>query len=455
MKKQMLMIELHAIEQKISLLETITTVTNVPESESLKTKAIPKQTSSGKETTNPLKAEVLLKNLKDNTDPSSLSETSKLDHSSPPTAGSSKMTILSSNNFVQEFKPDYLKAVKKEAQNYYVIYKGPHAGIHTEWGVTEAFCKTDKVTCKKFKSKEQAQTSLIFYGEEKQKTVLLRPRIHQVKEEHKDQRLKITEETPLGPEPIIEFEEFKQLWNKARAACQEDFLHDRFFTTDKTTKSLYNFIEGADLTLIHQAFKPGLINNIYPSNNLLELRDFPNPMINVIKNFRKKVLKAKDSPIYIKVISTIPDWNQEGTHAPYHFLEIGLAKSKKEINQSQPMEDKQPLLDTLFKIRVTNFKRIAEQILEAISEEKKKVNYADSNCIITSWSFSGNNEIDAQLIYQFGVKFQTNTIHANGTTKQAYCRHASLFQDHYCQYCKDNNTSKDGPTTEDKKSSND
>ncbi|GJS95008.1 hypothetical protein Tco_0801976 [Tanacetum coccineum] len=251
MKKQMLIIELHAIEQKISLLETITTVTDVPESESLKTKAIPKQTASGKETTNPLKAEVLLKNLKDNTDPSSLSETSKLVHSSPPTAG-------------------------------------PHDGIHTEWGVTEAFCKTDKVTCKKFKSKEQAEISLIFYGEEKQKNVLLRPRIHQVKEEHKDQRLKITEETPLGLEPIIEFEEFKQLWNKARAACQEDFLHERFFTIDKTTKSLYNFIEGADPTLIYQAFKAGLISNIYPSNNLLELRDFPNPMINAIKNFRKK-----------------------------------------------------------------------------------------------------------------------------------------------------------------------
>ncbi|GKA14399.1 hypothetical protein Tco_0694045 [Tanacetum coccineum] len=187
MKKQMLIIELHAIEQKITHLETIKTVTDVPESESLKTKAIPKKTASGKE------------------------------------------------------------------------------------------------------------------------TVLLRPRIHQVKEEHKDQRLKITEETPLGFEPIIEFEEFKQLWNKARAACQEDFLHERFITTDKTTKSLYNFIEGADPTLIHQAFKAGLINNIYPSNNLLELRDFPNLMINAIKNFRKKVLKAKDGLIYIKVISTIPD----------------------------------------------------------------------------------------------------------------------------------------------------
>ncbi|GJY99402.1 zinc finger, CCHC-type containing protein [Tanacetum coccineum] len=111
----MLIIELQAIEQKMSLLETITTVTDVPESESLKTKAIPKQTASGKEPTNPLKAEVLLKSLiKDNTDPSSLSETSKLVHSSPSTAGSSKMTILSPNKLVQELIPDYLNTKKAD-----------------------------------------------------------------------------------------------------------------------------------------------------------------------------------------------------------------------------------------------------------------------------------------------------------------------------------------------------
>ncbi|GJS42917.1 hypothetical protein Tco_0567960 [Tanacetum coccineum] len=129
----MLTIELQAIEQKISLLETTTTVTDVPKSESLKTKAIPKQMASGKEPTNPLKAKVLLKSLtKDNTDPSSLSKTSKLVYSSPPTAGSSKMTILSPNNPVQELIQDYLKAVKQDPKYYYVIYKGPHAGIHTE-----------------------------------------------------------------------------------------------------------------------------------------------------------------------------------------------------------------------------------------------------------------------------------------------------------------------------------
>ncbi|GJS42918.1 hypothetical protein Tco_0567961 [Tanacetum coccineum] len=137
----------------------------------------------------------------------------------------------------------------------------------------------------------------------------------------------------------MKFEVFRQIWNKARAACPEDFLHEKFFTTDKVTKSLYNFVEGADPKLVHQAFKAGLINNINPSHNLKELRHFPQPMVDSIKNFRKKVLKAKDDLIYVKVISNIPDWKQEEGYDPYHFLEISLAKSKKEISQSQPMEE--------------------------------------------------------------------------------------------------------------------
>nr|GEV53735.1 hypothetical protein [Tanacetum cinerariifolium] len=235
---------MNMIEQKIALLEATTTITDVSKSESLKTKAIPKQTALGKESSNPLKAEVLLKNLKDNTDPSSLSKTSKLVHSSPHTAGSSKMIILSPNNLVQELTPDYLKAVKQEPRHYYVIYKGPHSGIHTDWGVTEAFCNNDKVTCKKFKSEKSAR---------------------------------------LGA--------------------------------------------------------------------------------------------------------------------------------------------------------------------------KKKVNYVNNNCIITSWSFSNTNEEDIQADSQFGEKFMKNNIQASSTTRQSFCRHLKqLFEDHYCQYCIDNNATKSGPSTEEESS---
>nr|GEU71395.1 hypothetical protein [Tanacetum cinerariifolium] len=62
--------------------------------------------------------------------------------------------------------PDYLTAVKQEPKYYYVICKGPHSDIHIDWGITEAFCNNDRVTCKKFKSKESARISLATYSQE-------------------------------------------------------------------------------------------------------------------------------------------------------------------------------------------------------------------------------------------------------------------------------------------------
>nr|GEX42457.1 hypothetical protein [Tanacetum cinerariifolium] len=366
LKKQMLMFEINMIEQKIAFLEkATTTVTDVPESESLKTEASPTQTAIG-----------------------------------------------------------------------------PHSGIYTNWGEVKDICEEDKVICKKFASIEQAKLDLkIYSGGPYKNPLLLRPKVkaEKKKEEHRDQRFKnsVHEE---NPEPIVLIEEFKQLWNKARAACQEDFLHEKFFTTDKQTKSLFNFAKGADPILIYQSFRAGLINNIYPSNNLLELKMFPSPMVLAIKNFRKKVLKAKDSPIYIKVISSIPDWNHEENYSPYHFIEIGLASSKKELQPSTVKKDDpdRSLLDTLEKIRVQNLRRIAKQILHSISEGERKINYADKHCIITSRSLAGSSEEDNLALHQYGLPFLKNTIEASGTTKGAFCIISKqLFEEHSCNYCQD------------------
>ncbi|GKE06161.1 Orf y [Tanacetum coccineum] len=336
----MLLIVLRSINEQLRVLETPTTVIDVPESESLKTATSPVQTASGKDSTNPLKAEVLLKSL-DNTGLGSLNLNSKLAYANPFTFGKSKITKLATNTLVQEpvFKPDYLQAAKSNQERFYVIYKGPRAGIYTNWGEVHRICQEDKSTNKKFSNHEQAQMEFHLHGDHDEKTktnpIFLRPkiRIDKIKEDHRDQRIKISEE-PIGLEPIIYYQEFIQLWNKARAACQDDFIHERFYTTDKPSKSLYNFIEGADSRLIYQAFRAGLVDNIYPSNNLLELKEFPKPISEVIKHFRKKVLKAQDKPIYVKVVSSIPDWNHEENYSPYHFMEIGLAKPNKELQFS-------------------------------------------------------------------------------------------------------------------------
>ncbi|KVH91340.1 Zinc finger, RING/FYVE/PHD-type [Cynara cardunculus var. scolymus] len=107
-KKQMLQIEYEAqistIEQKNKLLESFETVNNIPVDESLKSKAIHEQTAHGKETTNPLTADALLKSIiKDNTNPDPMmGKTSRLVNIDPSAEGLSRMTTLSTNKSVQE-----------------------------------------------------------------------------------------------------------------------------------------------------------------------------------------------------------------------------------------------------------------------------------------------------------------------------------------------------------------
>ncbi|KAL7611811.1 hypothetical protein Lser_V15G09382 [Lactuca serriola] len=256
--------------------------------------------------------------------------------------------------------------------------------------------------------------------------------------------------------PEISFEDFRTIWKKARAACPEDLVHEKFFTTDKKTKSLFNFLEGSDAKLVYQAFQAGLIDNIYPSCNLQELIFFPSNMVESIKNFRKKVLKAKDNPIYIRCISSLPEWIQESTLSPYHFLEIGLSKANRDIEQSQPMEDKDlPFTEILHPNRINGLRRISEKIIEIISGSKKKINYTNSHCIITSWSYNNTSQEDLRQASKFGEKFMNNSMEVSNATRQHFCRHAEqLFEEHLCHFCesKDSETM-EGPPSEDDKSS--
>ncbi|GJT18254.1 putative ribosomal protein L9/RNase H1 [Tanacetum coccineum] len=406
----MLLIQLQSVQERLRLFNNPITVIDVPESESSKTATSPEQTASGKDSTNPLKADALLKSInKDNTGlSSSLNLNSKLVYPSPFTFGKSNMTNLAPNPFMQEpvLKPDYLKAAKQEEERFYVVFKGPRSGIYTTWGETQKICQEDKSTNKKFRTLEQAQMELRLYGEAKKATPLLRPKINPLinkrREAARDQRF--LKEEPIGLEPIVYFQEFVQIWNKARSACQQDFINERFYTTDKPTKSLYNFIEGSDPQLIYQAFRAGLIDNIYPSNNLLEIKEFHSSIFEAIKRFRKNVLKAQDKKIYIKVTSSIPDWNHEENYSPYHCMEIGLAKSNENLHFSKAMEDKlqNPFLEVIKSQRVQGLKRISEIILQAITEENRKVNYADSHCIVISYKNEAEKQ-DIQLLTQYNT----------------------------------------------------
>ncbi|GKC65525.1 hypothetical protein Tco_1098123 [Tanacetum coccineum] len=131
-------------------------------------------------------------------------------------------------------------------------------------------------------------------------------------------------------------------------------------------------------------------------------------------------------------------------------MEIGLARKNEELHFSKAMEDKlqNPFLEVIKNQRVQSLKRISEIILQAITEENRKVNYADSHCIVISYKNEAEEQ-DIQLLTQYGIPFLTNTIDAASTTKEAFCKHAKqLFEEHSCIFCQDKSKEKDvGPST--------
>ncbi|GKC65524.1 hypothetical protein Tco_1098122 [Tanacetum coccineum] len=139
-------------------------------------------------------------------------------------------------------------------------------------------------------------------------------------------------------------------------------------------------------------------------------------------------------------------------------MEIGLARKNEELHFSKAMEDKlqNPFLEVIKSQRVQGLKRISEIILQAITEENRKVNYADSHCIVISYKNEAEKQ-DIQLLTQYGIPFLTNTIDAASTTKEAFCKHArQLFEEHSCIYCKDKNEEKEaGPSTSPKEPTTD
>ncbi|KAL9664299.1 hypothetical protein QQ045_019698 [Rhodiola kirilowii] len=268
----------------------------------------------------------------------------------------------------QRFKPNYKQAVEKISTPPTTLFTMENIGaIH-----------------QKFKTLPEARKSVAAFEEARNRKLPLEPKVRRNKNLNKRPCI-ISISTDQIEEKIegISFEDFRTLWSKARCADQEDLLTKKFFTNDKKTRSLFNFVEGADPILVFHAFNAGLVKNISLSANLQELKHFPKRMTKAIKSFGTKVLKTADQAIYINVTSSIADWSQSKNHSPYFFIEIGLAK-KRDYCFSKIMTEDFPSNDDLVRIRVAGLGLIIQKICSIETDTQVKVNYNDPNCLVTS-----------------------------------------------------------------------
>lgn len=458
LQEKILRIKLKAIQDEISLIE-----------ETLEIQTTDDQTVHSVKTTNPLKADALPKSsFKDTLNPDPLrGKISKLvinepqdqeskslaspgangtgkdltNPLSPVALGKSKMTVLNPPPKSTDLVPDYLKAANTNTETFYVVYTGSNKGIYTDWATAQQVSKDSKSLCKRFKSLSQAQTSFAL-SQEKTPGNMLRPSTRgiQKRKESSPEIIKGESSQSLTP---CSMADFKTLWSKARNADQDDLIAEKFCTDDKKTRSLFVFTEGSDPSLVYLAFTAGLVKLIYPSSNLQELRLFPEVMVKAIKNFRKKVLKAKDTPIFIKISSSIPDWSQGAIFNPYYYMEIGMSSSKRELPTPKAMDDTFPSYEGLIQTRCNGLKSIIDKIIKVEKDSKMIINYSSRQCVMTSWCPSTITKEDYQQLCQLEASFFNNELMTSIATKKSWCHVIKgIFRDHLCDYCTESNNEK-------------
>lgn len=133
----------------------------------------------------------------------------------------------------------------------------------------------------------------------------------------------------------INEDQFRSIYNKILSEDGTSYEKDWYFqSSHKVTKAKYNFREGANPDLIYRVFYCGLIDTIYPGEDLKELDRFPQNMRRAIQRFKERIIRLNEQ-IFIKCISTTAHWDQNPVNGediffePYHVIRIGKSSKKR------------------------------------------------------------------------------------------------------------------------------
>lgn len=329
------------------------------------------------------------------------------------------------------------------AKHYYVVFNGLNAGIYEDWETAKVATNgVPNVRHKKFRSLLEATTAAKLFAKEhfcaeaklinsadclkpntfcealkqpkKTKISLGRPVQTRVKQ--------IVETSSEDDEEKLCIRGFEYWYLEARAASENKLVEERFFTTDNANLSYFNFLKNANPDQVYEAFRYGLVKMIYPSTNLQEIRSFPKGLINAIKKFRVKTSKSEgkaDRDIYIKVLSSIPAFNEDGImlHEPHHIIQIGFSKGEKYTpSRVMPSRVEKKDLAELAKVKFSN---LLDKAFEFKDEDRLFVNYVDERILLFSKNSKNVCSEDIQKILHY---------------QQSIGRH-DIFKDHYEDIC--------------------
>ncbi|AMN10081.1 caulimovirus viroplasmin [Angelica bushy stunt virus] len=346
-------------------------------------------------------------------------------------------------------------------KNYYVVFNGPYPGIYTSWNIAEKAVKGhSNVQHRRFKDYAEAKAAAAIFTNNEQKAPLELILDDSRIDPYKTALEKITNLKVIGKKVQVakhqlefpleddmdfnvkvenSYEDFSYVYSIARRATPRQFELEHFYTTDKTNISYINAFPLADPDLIYESYSFGLLNTVYPSEKMEEIKLFPEQFTKAVIQFKKKCL-SKEQQVFIKFQSTIGFWegheDMENFISPYHYVNIGAVKERiyfpsKEINIILQKED-------LKQIAEEKALNIIERLFTLQEEAKIHVNMATYTVLVTSFSHKGMTTEDKKKLEAFKERIISPL--AFGRHEESFCERkkkllARLGVQYSCKFC--------------------
>ena len=353
---------------------------------------------------------------------------------------------------------------KSKEPKVYVVYNGPNPGIYSSWQeASRAIQGIPGLVHKSFTNRIEAEGSFADYRRPKllkpsdvisklvlkqeQASFLSKLQTRQAGTSKMTGLGKIPQtETPLVIQEQekeglkkITTEQWFYLSNLIREHTDDLVDEEKFFSSDRKYPEFihckFNINSGVDPRLAYQIFQCGLLDNLYPGENLAELNYFPEYFRKAIRNFRRSI-KAGNRPIFLRFNSSILDWGErQEIKSPYHFVRIGLASEERKSETGIVVPARDPDPKVLHLERAYTLNNIYRELRKINQDSEVKINYFTSRIIMTSFSTRKLTEEDAEKIINFEARFNSNELDVSPTTQQLFCQLAKGMEEHKCVFC--------------------
>ena len=280
----------------------------------------------------------------------------------------------------------------EKAEYWYVVKKGIHAGIHTN--LTKIHVPySDTIQCHSKAEAEEAWKKCLS-DKGKQAASIDKCRGLNTSDSKGSKVFNLEGlNSSLIQNPSME--DWIIIQNKAKQIAIHD---DKYHHVLKRKECLLIALKGS---LPQQYFSMGLIDTMYLSKELTEVA-FNKPIQKCLKNYMEKtgLVKAKKE-IFLKIFSTIPDWELYKFFEPYYLIKVGVVRDadfKKTANKGS-IHQTQPTKLEIDELRVKRFDEIYLNLKRILKEKNSRVLGNSENYLV--YTKGKMSEKDKEIIQKW------------------------------------------------------